>query len=175
MINWQPLESNPGTQACAASALTMWTHQEEFKNEKRCEGWWSSGCHSSVAEQWVHKADVLGSIPGDCQLFHLHVHVLHNITTIAKQNHPMPFLLSQLVLPVWSVSVASTLQVETTLTYVTAYMLVCDIWIFPVSWAPCDQFGLGRWRIGQLGKNQPGQGPTVNSNWNGLLDWPFLH
>ena len=31
-----------------------------------CEGW-LSGCRSSVAEHWLHKLSVLGSIPGDCQ------------------------------------------------------------------------------------------------------------
>ena len=35
-----------------------------------CEGWWLSGCHSSVAKHWLHKPGVLGSIPGGCQPFH---------------------------------------------------------------------------------------------------------
>ena len=30
-----------------------------------------SGCHTSVAEHWLHKASVLGSIYTDCQPFHL--------------------------------------------------------------------------------------------------------
>ena len=29
-----------------------------------CGGWWLSSCHSSVAEHWLHKPGVLGSIPG---------------------------------------------------------------------------------------------------------------
>ena len=33
------------------------------------EGWWLSGCRSSVAEHWLHKPGVLGSIPGDCRPF----------------------------------------------------------------------------------------------------------
>ena len=35
-------------------------------------GWWSSSCCSSpsVAEHWLHKPGVLGSIPGDCRAFH---------------------------------------------------------------------------------------------------------
>ena len=37
-----------------------------------CGGWWLSGCHSSVAEQWLHKSAVLGLIPGDCWPFHFH-------------------------------------------------------------------------------------------------------
>ena len=35
-----------------------------------CEGWWLSGCRSSVAEHWLHKPGVLGSIPSDCRPFH---------------------------------------------------------------------------------------------------------
>ena len=35
-----------------------------------CEGWWLSGCHSSVAEYWQHKPGVLGLIPGGFQPFH---------------------------------------------------------------------------------------------------------
>ena len=27
-----------------------------------CEGWWLSSCHRSVAEHWLHKPGVLGSI-----------------------------------------------------------------------------------------------------------------
>ena len=29
------------------------------------------GCHNSVAEHWLHKPGVLGSIPGDYRPFHL--------------------------------------------------------------------------------------------------------
>ena len=35
-----------------------------------CEGWWLFGCDSLVAEHWLHKPGVLGSIPNDCQPFH---------------------------------------------------------------------------------------------------------
>ena len=35
-----------------------------------CEGWWLSGCHSSVVEHWLHKPGVLGSTPNDCRSFH---------------------------------------------------------------------------------------------------------
>ena len=35
-----------------------------------CGGWWLSGCRSSVAEHWLHKPGVLGSIPGGCRPFH---------------------------------------------------------------------------------------------------------
>ena len=36
-----------------------------------CWGWWLSGCHSSVAEHWLHKPGVvLGLIAGDCWPFH---------------------------------------------------------------------------------------------------------
>ena len=34
-----------------------------------CKGWWSSSCRSSVAEHWLHKPGVLGSISNKCQLF----------------------------------------------------------------------------------------------------------
>ena len=34
-----------------------------------CEGWWLSGCRSSV-EHWLHKPGVLGSITSDCQPFY---------------------------------------------------------------------------------------------------------
>ena len=48
-----------------------------------CEGWWLhvrlSSCCSSVAEHWLHKPGVLGSIPGDCQPFHLPLFSPHNI------------------------------------------------------------------------------------------------
>ena len=29
-----------------------------------------SGCHTSVAEYWMHKPVVLGLTPGDCWAFH---------------------------------------------------------------------------------------------------------
>ena len=35
-----------------------------------CEGWWLSCCFGSVAEHWWLKPGVLGSTPGECQLFH---------------------------------------------------------------------------------------------------------
>ena len=44
-----------------------------------CEGWWLSGCRSSVAEHWLHKPGVLGSIPGDCWPFHFPLFSPHNI------------------------------------------------------------------------------------------------
>ena len=36
-----------------------------------CEGWWLSSCRSSVAEHWLHKPGVLGSIHGGCRPFSL--------------------------------------------------------------------------------------------------------
>ena len=36
-----------------------------------CEGWWLSGCRSSVAEHWRHKPGVLGSTHGGCRPFSL--------------------------------------------------------------------------------------------------------
>ena len=39
-------------------------------NIEDCESWWLSGRRSSVAEQWLHKPGVLGSIPGDCRPLH---------------------------------------------------------------------------------------------------------
>ena len=38
------------------------------KPQLDCEGWWLSGCHSSVAEHWP---GVLGSIPGGCRPFNV--------------------------------------------------------------------------------------------------------
>ena len=35
-----------------------------------CEGWWLSSCRSSVAEHWLNKPGVLGSIPCGCRPFH---------------------------------------------------------------------------------------------------------
>ena len=40
-----------------------------------------AGCHSSVAQHWLHKSGVLGLIPGDCCLFtslysHLFTYIL---------------------------------------------------------------------------------------------------
>ena len=35
-----------------------------------CEGWWLSGCSSSVTDHWLHKPGVLGLIPGGCRTFH---------------------------------------------------------------------------------------------------------
>ena len=34
------------------------------------EDWWLSGCHSSVAEYWLYKPGVLGSIHGNFRPFH---------------------------------------------------------------------------------------------------------
>ena len=39
----------------------------------------TSGCRSSVAEHWLHKPGVLGSIPSDCRPFHLPLFSPHNI------------------------------------------------------------------------------------------------
>ena len=44
-----------------------------------CEGWWLSGCRSSVAEHWLYKPGVLGLIPGDCRPFHFPLSSPHNI------------------------------------------------------------------------------------------------
>ena len=44
-----------------------------------CGGWWLSGCRSSVAEHWLHKPGVLGSIPGGCRPFHFPLFSPHNI------------------------------------------------------------------------------------------------
>ena len=44
-----------------------------------CGGWWLSGCRSSVAEHWLHKPGVLGSIPGGCRPFHFPLFAPHNI------------------------------------------------------------------------------------------------
>ena len=38
-----------------------------------------SGCHSSVAEHWLHKPGVLGSIPSGCWPFHFPLFSPHNI------------------------------------------------------------------------------------------------
>ena len=38
-----------------------------------------SGCRSSVAEHWLHKPGVLGSIPGGCRPFHFPLFAPHNI------------------------------------------------------------------------------------------------
>ena len=37
--------------------------QKAIRQFANCEGWWLS---RSVAEQWLHKPGVLGSIPADC-------------------------------------------------------------------------------------------------------------
>ena len=43
-----------------------------------CEGWWFSGCHSSVAEHWLHKPGVFGLIPGGFwpSLFSPQIHLI---------------------------------------------------------------------------------------------------
>ena len=41
------------------SALPLSTYARHIED---CESWWLSGCHSSVAEYWLHKPGVLGSI-----------------------------------------------------------------------------------------------------------------
>ena len=40
------------------------------ENKQSSEGWWLSGCRSSVAQYWLHKPGVLGSIPGGFRPFH---------------------------------------------------------------------------------------------------------
>ena len=50
--------------ATEAFSTTCAVHTED------CEGWWLSGCHSSVAEHQLHKWSVLGLIPSGCQPFH---------------------------------------------------------------------------------------------------------
>ena len=44
-----------------------------------CESCWLSGCCSSVAEHWLHKPGVLGSIPGHCRPFTFLYFCLKNI------------------------------------------------------------------------------------------------
>ena len=44
-----------------------------------CEGWWLSGCCGSVAEHWLHKPGVLGSISGDCKPFHFPLFCLDHV------------------------------------------------------------------------------------------------
>ena len=51
-------------------------------NIEDCEGWWLSGCHSSVAEYWLHKPDVLDLIPSDCQPFCFFIYD-HLVTSLA--------------------------------------------------------------------------------------------
>ena len=69
-------ELNPGHLACTTSALplsydTGQVHTEDCAEHiEDCEGWWLSRCHSSVAEHWLHKPGILGSIPGGYQPFH---------------------------------------------------------------------------------------------------------
>ena len=50
-----------------------------------CGGWWLSGCHSSVAEDWRLKPDVLGTFPGDCWPFHFPLFLPHNIQILLKR------------------------------------------------------------------------------------------
>ena len=38
-------------------------------HKEDCEGCWLSGCCSSVAQHWLHKPGVLGSIPSNCWPF----------------------------------------------------------------------------------------------------------
>ena len=59
--NHQPSQSS----ICTAA-------QVELKSLSRtgCEGWWLAGHRGSLAEHWLHKPGVLGSIPGDCRSFH---------------------------------------------------------------------------------------------------------
>ena len=44
-----------------------------------CEGWWLSGCRSSVADHRLHKPGALGSIPGGCWPFYFPLFCLKNI------------------------------------------------------------------------------------------------
>ena len=43
------------------------SNSKAIRQFANCEGWWLSG---SVAEHWLHKPGVLGSVPGDCRPFH---------------------------------------------------------------------------------------------------------
>ena len=41
---------------------------------QNCEAWWLSSCRKSVAEHWLYKPGVLGSIPGNCVALAVHEH-----------------------------------------------------------------------------------------------------
>ena len=68
-------------------------------NIEDCEGWWLSGCCSSVAEHWLHKPGILGSIPGDCQPFHslFHLKISKNLIILTWGKSSKHFV----VLSVW--------------------------------------------------------------------------
>ena len=86
---WRELSSRPlpefwqyilsGCHVC--NSPTCAVHIED------CEGWWLSGCRSSVAEHWLHKPGVLGLIPGDCRPFHFPVFLPHNIFNLSVRLH----------------------------------------------------------------------------------------
>ena len=73
-------ESNPDTSGlscqCSARCATEAFSPTCAVHIEDCEGWWLSGCRSSVAEHWLNKPGVLGSTPGNCWLFHF---LPHNI------------------------------------------------------------------------------------------------
>ena len=83
---WQPLSMC--RQNFVRGRLEDSLHQEWFSQSKclellphvgreDCEDWWLSSCCSSVAEHWLHKPDVLDSIPGNCCPFHFPLISLH--------------------------------------------------------------------------------------------------
>ena len=57
------------TTGCVTVAFVPSVHIED------CEGWWLSGCCSSVAEHWGLKPEALGSVAGICRLIQRHVEV----------------------------------------------------------------------------------------------------
>ena len=57
------------------SQTVNWSTSLTSLHIEDCEGWWLSGCCGSVAEHWLHKPGVLGSISGDCLPFYFPLYV----------------------------------------------------------------------------------------------------
>ena len=56
---------------------------------------WLFGCHSSVAEHWLHKPGVLGSIPSNCWSFHYftskHLNLISQWYALQASGHNLEF------------------------------------------------------------------------------------
>ena len=75
---WREIGESEKAGNCRSSDGTYWVVAEYVTEDfnttcavhiEDCEGWWLSGCHSSV-EYCLHKPYVLGSIPSSHWSFH---------------------------------------------------------------------------------------------------------
>ena len=95
-----------------------------------CEGWWLSGCRSSVAEHWLHKPGVLGSIPGDYWPFHFPQFSPHNIKIFSLFQREARVL--RIYTCSYTMAAITDLQVTCTMSHTLCYSIIYTCLACPV-------------------------------------------